>query len=427
MSRPDDIVIVGAGQAAVQVACSLRDAGHQGTITMLGEEPVQPYQRPPLSKAYLGGDGGADGIAFRAETFWAEQRIDLILGETVTQVVRGEGNSGHVVTAAGRLVPFDRLVLATGSTPRRLAVPGGDAEGCLVLRTLADAEQLRTRLREASDLVVVGGGFIGLEVAATAAASGVRVTVLESGARILGRAVSEATATFLADHHGRAGIEVRAGAQVTAVATDGNAVTGVVTAEDTVLAQLVLVGVGADPRTELAEAIGLETAGGIVVDQHALASDGTTVAVGDCTVIADPTPWADDMARVRLESVDHAVEQAATAVRTLLGEAVPHSSVPWFWSDQGKAKLQIVGLRRPTDTATVRATTEGRHLVGFHRDHRLVAAEVVNSPADFMALRKLLAAGHPVPPEIFADDEVDLRRLAKEARGFAVSSTSRTS
>lgn len=421
MSRADDVVIVGAGQAAVQVACSLRDAGHRGVITLVGDDPAPPYQRPPLSKAFLTGAVDAAALEFRAPDYWQSQGIDLVLGERVTEVVRETGGAGRVLTTSGRELRFTRLVLATGANPRRLDVPGGDADGVLVLRTLADAQQLRARLHDALDVVVVGGGFIGLEVAATAALRGARVTVLEAGPRILGRAVSEPTSRHLTEHHRSTGIEIRTGVQVTGFETDGPRVTAVETTDGTVRADVVLVGIGADPRTELAVALGLETDGGIVVDRHALTSDGTTLAVGDCTVVTDPSPWCDDDARVRLESVDHAVEQAATAVRTLIDEPVPHSAVPWFWSDQGTAKLQIVGLRRPDDRATVRPSGPGRLVVGFHRGGRLVAAEVIGSPAEFMALRTLLGAGHPVPAAMFADSDVALRQLAKEARSGSVS------
>lgn len=421
MSRADDVLVVGTGQAAVQVACSLREAGHTGAITLVGEEAVAPYQRPPLSKGFLTGALDAAAVTMRAAEFWREQRIDLVLGETVTDVVRGPHGSGRAVTVAGRSLPFDRLVLATGATPRRLEVPGGDTDGVVVLRTLADAERLRVRLAAAREVVVVGGGFIGLEVAATAAAGGARVTVLEAGPRILGRAVSEATSAYLTRHHEAAGIEIRTGVAVREIATDATRVTGVVCAGAIVPAQLVVVGVGADPRTDLAERLGLDTDRGIVVDRCAVTSDGTTLAVGDCAVVGDPTPWCTDDAPVRLESVDHAVEHARVAVRTLMGEPAPYSSVPWFWSDQGTAKLQIVGLRRPGDDLTVRPSGPGRHVVGFHRAGRLVAAELVGAPADFIALRALLDAGHPVPADLFADEDLALRRLAKEVRGGSFS------
>ena len=425
MSRSDNVLIVGAGQAAVQVACSLREAGHQGTITMVGDEPAPPYQRPPLSKGFLTGAVDADALAFRAPSYWQTNNIDLVLGDTVIEVARGLGAGGLVTTAGGRELPFDRLVLATGATPRRLNVPGADADGVVLLRTLADATDLRRRLATARELLVVGGGFIGLEVAATAAAGGARVTVLEAGPRILGRAVSDPTSRHLTDHHRAAGIAIHTGVGVTEVVDVAGRVSAVRTTEGEFPADLVLVGVGADPRCELAEQLGLHLDGGVVVDEHALASDGTTIAIGDCAVGSDPTPWADldghGPGRVRLESVDHAVTQATTAVRTLLAEPLPHVSVPWFWSDQGTAKLQIVGLRRPDDLVTVRPSAPGRRVVGFHRAGRLSAAEVVGSPADFMALRTLLGAGHPVPPEVFADGDVALRKLAKDARHGSVS------
>ncbi|WP_166391550.1 FAD-dependent oxidoreductase [Nocardioides ochotonae] len=420
MSRDDDVLVVGAGQAGVQVACLLRDAGHRGAVTLVGEEPVPPYQRPPLSKGFLTGTLGADALALRDQDYWGARDIGLVLGEAVTEVVRGGHGSGRARTDRGRTVAFDRLVLATGATPRRLDVPGGDADGVLTLRTLADAGRLRDRLRAARDVVVVGGGFIGLEVAATAAALGARVFVLEAGSRILGRVVSEATAQHLAAHHHANGVEIRTRARIVEVVTDGGDVRAVLTTDGAVRADLVLVGIGAAPRTGLAASLGLRTDGGVVVDEHALASDGTTLAVGDCTVLADPTPWGDGETSVRLESVDHAVEHAATAVRTILGESTPHTAVPWFWSDQGSAKLQIVGLRRPGDVATLRPSGSGRHVVGFHRRGRLVAAEVVGSPAEFMALRTLLGARHPVPVEVFADPEVALRQLAKQARSATV-------
>ncbi|WP_296607357.1 FAD-dependent oxidoreductase [Nocardioides sp.] len=426
MSRSDDVLIVGAGQAAAQLACSLREAGHQGSITLVGDEPAPPYQRPPLSKGFLTGAADEDSLALRAPGYWQANGIDLLLGETVVEVDRGAGAGGRALTASGRELVFDRLVLATGAAPRRLDVPGAQADGVVVLRTLADAADLRRRLATARDVVVVGGGFVGLEVAATATVLGARVTVLEAGPRILGRAVSEATSRYLTDHHRATGIAVHTDVSVTEIVSAGaGRVVAVRTADREIPADLVLVGVGADPRCELAERLGLQVDDGIVVDEHLLASDGTTIAIGDCAVAVDPTPWADLDAsapcRVRLESVDHAVTQAASAVRTVLGEPSPHVSVPWFWSDQGTAKLQIVGLRRPGDRATVRPAGPGRLVVGFHRAGRLVAAEVVGSPADFMALRTLLGAGHPVPADVFADGDVVLRQLAKDARQGSIS------
>ncbi|PRX99759.1 NAD(P)/FAD-dependent oxidoreductase [Allonocardiopsis opalescens] len=402
------LLVVGAGQAGAQLVSSARELGWDGPISLVGGEPHAPYGRPPLSKAFLRGQAAAGSLALRSAAFYREREVDLVLGE---RIVLLDPPSGTAVAASGRRWRFDRLVLATGARPRRLAVEGADLDGVLVLRDLADAEALARRLGAVTDLVVVGGGFVGLEVAATAAAAGVRVTVVEAAPSLMNRVVGAETAGFVEAAHREAGIRVLTGARPVRFRGDGHgAVTAVELADGTDLAAgLVLVGVGARPRDALARAAGLRCDGGVVVDAYSLASDGRTLAIGDCADLPDPTPGSDR--RLRLESVDNAVEQAKAAATTLVGDPRPYRGVPWFWSDQGALKIQIAGLALAGDEAVVRpGARPGQHIALRYRGERLVAAEFVNAPADFLVVRKALAQGAPLSREAAADTSMPLKR-----------------
>ena len=421
------VLVVGAGQAGLQLACSLRDGGYDGRVTLVGDDPHPPYQRPPLSKGYLKRTvTGADALALRTADFYTARRIDLVVGDRVVSVSRDADGSGEAVCASGRTVAFRILVLATGARPRQLVVDGAGADdpaaGIHVLRTVSDADALAARLDEVDEVVVVGGGFIGLEIAATARGAGKRVTVLESAPQLLGRVVGPATAEHVLGLHRASGIDVRLAVGPARILLDAGRVTAVELSDGArVPAQLVVAGIGAVPNTELAESLGLVCAGGVVVDELSRASDGLTLAVGDCAVVPDPTPAARAGARLRMESVDNAVEQAKAAAATILGERRPYASIPWFWSDQGDLKLQIVGLRDVTDTVVLRRTDDPtRFVAGYYRDGRLVAAEAVNAPADFMALKKALGSGMTFDPAALADPGVPLKNLLKGAAAHAV-------
>ncbi|WP_256097988.1 FAD-dependent oxidoreductase [Streptomyces sp. MnatMP-M17] len=414
-------LIVGASQAGLQLAVSLRQLGDTAPITLIGEEPHPPYQRPPLSKEFLAGEADLGSLAFRVPGFYESAGIDLICGERVTDVslsatarpesaVGGPAGSGVATTATGRALPFDRLALTVGSAPRRLTVPGSDLDGICVLRDRDDADRLRSRLLTASRVVVVGGGFIGLEAAAVARALGKEVTVVEAAPRLLARAVAPVLSEFYLRAHRRRGTRVLLSGAVTAFSGTDGRVTGVDLADGTRLpADLVLVGVGVVPRTELAERLGLECDSGIVVDADARTSDPAVCAAGDCTVQPHPTTG---LGRVRLESVQNAVAQATVAAATLLGRPAGPRAVPWFWSYQGDLKLQIAGLSTGYDDYVVRGEPDSeRFSVLYYREDRLLAIDAVNSPADYMAVRGALTRGATVERGAAADTSASLKSL----------------
>lgn len=408
------IVIAGAGQAGFQVAASLREHGFDGRVTLVGEEPAAPYQRPPLSKQYLTGAVEADRLPLRPAEFYARNAIDLVTGDPVTALDPG---ARRVRLASGAELPFDRLVLATGARHRPLPVPGADLDGVLALRTLADAGELRERLRRAQDVVVVGAGFIGLEFAAAAAGQGLRPVVIEAADRPLTRAVSPAVARFLTAQHRRAGVRFSFGTGVAEILGTGGRVRGVRASDRKVYpADLVLVGIGVLPNAEPAAAARLATRDGIVVDEFLTTACPAISAIGDCA--RHPSPFAG--APVRLESVQNAVDQARCVAAGLTGAPAPYTAVPWFWSDQGPVKLQIAGLTAGADTLVPRGDpASGRFSVLCFREGRFLGAESVNRPVDHMTVRRLLAAGTPPTPEQAADPGLDLRILAAAPEGAA--------
>ncbi len=407
-ARADAIVIVGAAQAGLQIAVSLRELGYAGTISLIGAEPYPPYARPPLSKAYLSGAATLESLALRNEAFYAERDIDLVLGERVVDV---ELDQGVVKLAGGRELPFDQLALTTGARVATLPVPGADLDGVLYLRDLDDADRLDERLPEANDVVVVGGGFIGLEAAAVCRGKGKNVTVVEMGSRLVMRAVAPVVSEFYRAAHERRGTDVRLGQTVTSVEGEDGAVTGVRLDDGTLLpADLVLVGIGVHARGELAEHMGLEMQNGaVVVDRYARTSHPKVVAAGDVTLL--PHPLADDV-MVRLESVQNAVDQAKVAAATLMGEKKAYDAVPWFWTDQDTIKLQIAGLSTGYDDVVVRGEPdEEKFSVLYYRHGRLIAIDSINRTPEYLAVRQGLAKGLTIPPERAADTEVPLKSL----------------
>jgi 3-phenylpropionate/trans-cinnamate dioxygenase ferredoxin reductase subunit len=410
-------LIVGASQAGVQLAVSLRERGDTSPITLIGEEPHPPYQRPPLSKEFLAGDAELERLAFRRPSFYAESTIDLVCGDRVTDIVLGGAGgpgSGLARTASGRELPFDRLALTVGASPRRLNLPGSDLAGICYLRDLDEAVSLRSALAAAERVVVVGGGFIGLEAAAVARGQGKAVTVVEAAERLIPRAVAPVVSEFFRQAHLRRGTEVILSAVVTGFAGAEGRVTGVVLADGTELpADVVMVGVGIVPRVELAQQIGLECDGGIVVDARARTSNPDVVAAGDCTVLPHPLTGE---GRVRLESVQNAVSQAGVAAATLLGQPAEAPAVPWFWSNQGSLRLQIAGLGTGFDDYVLRGDPDSeRFSVLYYRGGRLIAADAVNNPVDYMAVRKALSTGATIPAEAAADAGTPLKTLLTAA------------
>jgi 3-phenylpropionate/trans-cinnamate dioxygenase ferredoxin reductase component len=402
-------LIVGASQAGLQLAVSLRELGDSSPITLVGEELHQPYQRPPLSKEFLAGDADVASLAFRVPAFYADSGIELVCGEQVTGArLTKPAGGGVATTASGRMLPFDRLALTVGAAPRQMDVPGSDLDGICYLRDSDDAVDLRSRLEQAANVVVVGGGFIGLEATAAARAQGRSVTVVEAADRLLPRAVAPVVSDFYRRAHERRGVRVLLESQVAGFTGDREAVTAVQLADGRELpADLVLVGVGIVPRTELAGQLGLECDGGIVVDVHARTSEPSVVSAGDCTVQPHPMTGLD---RVRLESVQNAVAQATVAAKTLMAQLETPRTVPWFWSYQGDLKLQIAGLSAGYDQHVVRGEPDTeRFSVLYYRDGQLLAIDAVNNAIEYMVVRKALTQGANIPADAAGDASIPLK------------------
>ncbi len=402
MSGP--VVIVGTGQAGLQVALSLRAAGYPGDVTLVGDEPGLPYQRPPLSKAYLLGKIEEEGLHLRPAEILAGQRITLAVPERAVAIDRA---ARAVMLASGGAITYEHLVLAMGTRNRTLAIPGADLDGVVSLRSLGDARSLRGRLASARTVVVVGAGFIGLEFAAVAAQSGLKVHVVEAAPRVMARAVSTAVSAYFTRRHVERGAAFTFHASASRIEGEGGRVTGLRTADGTLIpADLVLVGIGVVPNAELAAEAGLAVDNGVVVDEHLMTADPSISAVGDCA--AHPSIHSGTVTRV--ESVQNAVDQAKSVAARLSGRPAPYVSVPWFWSDQGPDKLQIAGLTAGCDTLVVKGDeADGRFAVFCFRGERLVGVETVNRPGDHMAARKALVVPIPPTPLEVGADGFDLR------------------
>ncbi|WP_339949754.1 FAD-dependent oxidoreductase [uncultured Albimonas sp.] len=404
------VVIVGGGQGGFQAAASLRQEGYEGPVRLVCEEPGLPYQRPPLSKAYLK-DGDAARLALRPEAFYATSGIELVHDRA--RALRREAR--EVALARGAPLAYDHLILAPGARNARPPLPGIDAPGVLGLRTLADAQALRTALPAAVEAgaraVVIGGGFIGLEFAAVARAAGCAVTVVEAAERLMARAVSPETSARFRARHESLGVELAFGVPAAAILTDAaGRARGVALADGTeILGGLVLLAVGVRPNVELAQEAGLEIADGIAADAGLLTSDPAISALGDACSFPDPRTGA----RVRLESVQAASDHARTIARRLAGRPEPYAALPWFWSDQADWKLQIAGLPpRGDGPAEVRDLPRGGFAVHRWEGAELVCVETVNAPAEHMAARRLLSAGGVSRAALEAHDG-SLARLAK--------------
>jgi len=408
MTHP--ILIIGAGQAGVQTAEALRAGGFEGPITLLGDEPHGPYHRPPLSKAWLAGEMEAVQLVMRAPEMLARKNIELRTDCQVTAIDRA---AKSVTLRDGSTLPYSGLVLATGSTPRTLPLPGGNAQGVLALRSRDDAsaiaERMATCIERQLPLVVIGGGFIGLEVAATARKKGLTVTVLEAAPRLLGRVLAPMLSDWYAELHRSHGVQLVLGAQIAEIITDheGQA-TGVRMADGTLYpAGLVVVGIGVNANDKLARAAGLTCERGIVVDACGRTSDTSIVAAGDCTARR-----LSDGSLLRLESVQNATEQGKSAAAALLGQERPFTATPWFWSDQYDKKLQMAGLSMGADHWAVRGDiASGSFTVYHYKGDQLLAADSINASKDHLQVRKLLDAGVSPTPQQAGDAGFDLNSL----------------
>ena len=405
------ILIVGGGQAGGQAAASLRQAGFEGRVVLLAEESHIPYQRPPLSKGYLAGEQGLGRVYLRPPGFYQTHNIEVRAGQRVRRLDVG---AKTVACASGEILGYDKLLLATGARPRRLDVPGADLPGVHCLRTIADANAIGTDLRPSRRLVIVGGGYIGLEVAAVAVTLGVQVTVLEMEERILGRVASPALSAFYHRLHTDKGVAIRTEAKVCGFIGQDRLEAVVCADGRRFPSDIAIVGVGVVPNVELAAEAGLACDDGIVVDEHARAGAPDVYAAGDCA----NHPNALVGRRLRLESVPNAMEQARVAAANLVargGAAKTYNAAPWFWSDQYDLKLQMVGFATDAERSVTRGDPRSKRFTTFHlRGDELVAADAVNSPREFMAARQLV--GRKVAPHLLADPATDIRAAVD---GFA--------
>ncbi len=404
----EQILIVGAGQAAAQAIDTLRRKGFKGALTLVGAEPHLPYQRPPLSKKYLSGALEPERLLIRPAHFYAEHFVDARLGRRAEHIDR---QVRTVRLDDGTVLHYDALLLATGTRPRPITVPGSNLGGVHYLRTITDANDIRADMMPGRRLVIVGGGYIGLEVAATARELGLEVTVLEMADRVMSRVTCREMSSFYESEHSRRGVRIACNARVRAFEGTGEAGAarvGAVVCEDGSEhpADIVLVSAGAVPTDELAQAAGLECSNGIVVDQHCRTSDPHIFAAGDCTNL----PSIHYGRRMRLESVDNAFEQATSAALNMLGIPTPHDKVPWFWSDQYDLKMIIVGVCSGHDALVMRGSPASRSFSACYLYRgELIAVDTVNNPKDQMAARKLIAARARPDPIRLANPTIALK------------------
>ncbi len=400
------IVVVGAGQAGATLAETLRGLGHRGPLTLVGAESALPYQRPPLSKKYLLGEIGADRLELKPPSYWAENKVELVLGVRATGLDRG---ARQLRLPDGRALPYDMLALTMGTRPRRLpAAIGGDLPGVHVLRGLADADALAPSVAPGARMLVVGGGYIGLEAAAVAAARGMTVTLIEAAQRILGRVAPAETADYFRSLHARHGVTVIEGASLAGFEERGGRLTGAALANGRrIAADVAVIGVGVEPETALAGGAGLTVQNGVSVDAACRTSDPAIFAAGDCASF----PWRGK--RVRLESVQNAIDMARAAAHAMMGAPLVYDPVPWFWSDQYDVKLQIAGLGVGQDRVIVRpGPREGAQSVWSFAGDRLLAVDAMNDARAYMTAKRWLEQGKSPDPARLADPAAALAELA---------------
>ena len=397
-------IIAGAGHAGGQTAISLRQAGYDGRVVVCGAEPAPPYQRPPLSKKYLSGELARERVLLRPEGFYSRHDVELRLGSAVRQV---DPARRTVTLDDGGSLPFTDLVIATGSRPRRLDVPGADLGNVFYLRTLEDADAIGNALVAGRRLVVVGGGYIGLEIASTAKGMGLEVCVVEAADRILGRVTAPEMSGYYARAHRARGVDVKLSTAVASFEGDGT-VRRVDCGAEAVPADVVVIGIGVVPEVGLAESAGIACDDGIVVDERCATSAGHVYAVGDCTRHPNPILGR----TLRLESVHNALEQARTAAANIAGTPTRYEQAPWFWSDQFDLKLQMVGISDGYDTIVQRGSMDADDFAMFYlKDGVLIAVDAVNRPREFMACRKLVPQRPRIDPARLADESVPMQEM----------------
>jgi 3-phenylpropionate/trans-cinnamate dioxygenase ferredoxin reductase subunit len=399
------IVVVGAGQAGASLVAKLRAEGFDGEITLIGAEDAPPYQRPPLSKKYLLGEMEEERLYLRPLSFYEEQRVTLRLGRAVTRV----DPAAKTLRLGDETIGYDQLALTTGSTPRHLPEAiGGALSGVYVVRTLADVDEMAPEVAEGRRVLIVGGGYIGLEAAAVAAQRGLKVTLVEMAERILGRVAAPATSDYFRELHRAHGVDIREGVGLDRLTGEEGAVTGARLSDGSEIAvDFVIVGVGIVPATEIAETAGLAIENGIRTDETGRSSDPSIWAAGDCASF----PWQGG--RIRLESVQNAIDQAEAVARNMLGAAAPYVPKPWFWSDQYDTHLQIAGLNTGYDDVVIRDLPDGGRSHWYFRGETFLAVDAMNDPRAYMIGKRLLDMGRSPAKAMVADPDADLKALLK--------------
>ncbi|WP_234681514.1 NAD(P)/FAD-dependent oxidoreductase [Bradyrhizobium monzae] len=397
------VIIVGAGHGGYQVAASLRQAGFSERIRLINDEAHLPYQRPPLSKAYIKGSAGPESLMFRPEKFYHDQAIELIAGRAVSIDRAGR----KLLLASGETLPYGHLILATGARNRLLDLPNANLPDVKYLRILDESEALRKIIPSKTRVVVIGAGFIGLEFAATARIKGLEVDVLELAPRVMARAVTAEVSEYFQERHRDAGIRIHLGVQATSIEAENGKVTGVSLSDGRHLpADLVVVGVGVLPNIELAAEAGLPVAAGIIVDEYLSTADPNISAIGDCALFKSPRFGGS----LRLESVQNATDHARCLAARLTGDKKPYDGHPWFWSDQGDDKLQIAGLTTGYDRVVLRGDPAKKAFSAFcYHGDRLLGIESINRAGDHMFGRRLQAMDRSITPEQAADESFDLK------------------
>ncbi len=407
MTESETFVIVGAGHAGGRAAEAMRMLGFEGKIILIGAEPHLPYERPPLSKELLQTEGGEGFTLIRDQAYYDENRIDCRLGSRATAIDR---DAKSITLQDGTPLSYDKLLLTTGGAVRRLDLPGADLSNVFYLRTLDDSRAIESRLGDAPRVVIVGGGFIGLEVAASARRRGCAVTVLETADRLMGRAVLPEISQAFLDLHGEHGVDIRLGCAIGHFEGAGQVERAVTADGEALPADLVVIGVGIFPDTALAEAAGLAADDGIVVDEFCRTSDPAIFAAGDVTRHFSTICGG----HIRLESWQNAQNQAIAAAKVMCGEETPFSEVPWMWSDQFDANLQIAGMPEAWDTVVFRGDVAARDFIGFQmQDGEVVGAMSLNRPRDMRFARRLIGTGRRIDAGALTDEAVPLRDLAK--------------
>lgn len=407
MSQEDlqTVVIIGGSHAAAEAIPTLRQKGWEGRIVLIGDEPIAPYQRPPLSKAYYQNALNADQILIRAEATYQQANVDMMLGRRAVKIDR---EAQQVVLDDGTIVDYSKLILATGTRPRELPMNVRNINNINYLKTIQDVDRIKTQTAEGARLLIVGAGYIGLEVAASAVKQGVKVTVLEAEDRVLTRVTSPVISKFYQDLHKNEGVDIRLSARLENLRTTDEGTVAELSGGDIIPFDCAIIGIGVIPNIELAQDAGIACDNGIMVDEFTVTSDPNIYAVGDCS--NHPNFIYDR--RMRLESVPNAVQQAKTAALSICGENIAYDQVPWFWSDQYAVKLQTVGLLQGYDQVVVRGEPEVNKFSAFYlKEGRLIAMDAINSPAEFMTSKKMVAS--KMQPDVvrLADISVSMKEF----------------